>query len=93
MLVLFSFGFNKTKNVKNILKNISLKYLKMMGFICFQVAVACERWFAPFSNKLKSSVIAKRLSISILNGLKEVDITVMEVTPMVISSNNKRHWR
>lgn len=87
MFVLFSFGFNKTKNVKNILKNILSKYLKIVGFICFQVAVACERCLH------KSSVIAKKLSISILNGLEEADITVLEVTPMVTSSNNKRHWQ
>lgn len=49
--------------------------------------------FTRFSSWLKSCMIAKSLSISILNGLEETDITVLEVTPMVTSSNNKRHWR
>jgi len=35
MPVLYSFGFNKRKNVKNILENILSKYLKMVGFIYF----------------------------------------------------------
>jgi len=39
MLALFLFGFNKSKNVKNILKNILLQYFKMMAGFCVSVVV------------------------------------------------------
>lgn len=93
MLVLFSFGFNKTENANNTVAQLFLKRFEHDWVYLFS---SCSwRWkvFALFSSRLKSSMEAKRLSINILNGPEETDMTVLEVTPMVTSSNNKRHWR
>lgn len=93
MLVLFMFGFNETKNINNIVAQHFLKMFEDDWIYLFSSCSWCWKIFAPFSSRLKSGMIAKRLSISILNGLEETDITVLEVTLMVTSSNNKRHWR
>lgn len=55
MLALFLFGFNKSKNVKNILKNILLQYFKMMAGFCVSIVVVvcllaflCVFWLIIF---------------------------------------------
>lgn len=89
MLVLASFGFNKTKNINNTVAKLFLKMFEDDS-VLFS---SCSCHWKIFSSRLKSYKTAKRLSISILDGLEETDSVVLEVTPMVTSSNNKRHWR
>lgn len=92
MLVLASFGFNKTKNINNTVAKLFLKMFEDDS-VLFSSCSCHWKIFSPFSSRLKSYKTAKRLSISILDGLEETDSVVLEVTPMVTSSNNKRHWR